>query len=260
MQDGEIPLKGGNSNAEVVQVGETVRRSRGRSSDSVHHLLRHIRIQGFNKCPIYLGDDDQGRETLSYLSGCCSVSEEHWTNDSFVVSAASMLRSYHDSTVSLVEQKNMCWGYTYPDASSHEVICHNDYAPYNLISNDGKFTAVIDFDLAGPGPRLRDVAYCVYWLTPVSQRANDMKKHAFKDVAENNRRLKLFCESYDIPADKKLLDMISDVLHFMSNDSEMLKCIGKEATDRLIAEGHLEHWLGEARAFDIYRHNIEREL
>jgi thiamine kinase-like enzyme len=33
------------------------------------------------------------------------------------------------------------------------VICHNDFAPYNLVFTDWRPHAIIDFDTAGPRPR-----------------------------------------------------------------------------------------------------------
>ena len=37
---------------------------------------------------------------------------------------------------------------------------------------------LIDFDLAGPGPRLRDIAYAAYWLTPLSFYSDGQKDNA----------------------------------------------------------------------------------
>lgn len=56
------------------------------------------------------------------------------------------------------------------------------------------------------------------------------------------------------------LDMISDDPSYMADEQVMVGSIGEQATQRLKAEGHLEHWLGEAMAFDGYRSSIEINL
>jgi aminoglycoside phosphotransferase (APT) family kinase protein len=140
------------------------------------------------------------------------------------------------------------------------VICHNDFAPYNLINDGNEFTSIIDFDLVGPGPRIRDVAYCAYWMTPLSQIGIDTHQHALTDIQDGCRRLKLFCSTYGIAADTSLLDMVSEVLKHMADENAMIDCIGAENTARLKANGHLTHWLGEAQAFDSYRKDIEAKL
>lgn len=48
------------------------------------------------------------------------------------------------------------------------MVCHNDFAPYNLVFSDGLAIGVIDFDYASPGPRLWDFAYLAYRIVPVS--------------------------------------------------------------------------------------------
>lgn len=260
MGEDEIILAGGNSNDEVVRVGDTVRRAIGPSSATVHSFLNFLSEKGFNKSPRFLGIDDKGCESLSYMHGDCSISPLHWQDDKYITCAAVLLREFHQISSNYISTDEDRWGVVHPDPSQHEVICHNDFAPYNLIFDENGFSAVIDFDLAGPGPRLRDVAYCAYWLVPVSQRANDTREYALADVQAGSTRLKKFCKLYGIAFDVSLLDMMSAVLNRMADESVMIESIGAKAAARLVAEGHIAHWQGEALAFDDYRNTLEANI
>ncbi|GAB2460819.1 hypothetical protein GCM10027062_45450 [Nocardioides hungaricus] len=48
------------------------------------------------------------------------------------------------------------------------MICHNDFAPYNLVFRDRVAVGAIDWDYASPGPRLWDLCYLAYRLAPLS--------------------------------------------------------------------------------------------
>src|SRR5688572_15696926 len=65
----EVALKGGMTTPGVVRVGETVRRPLGERSAFVHDLLRHLELRGFDGAPRFVGIDEKGRETLTYISG-----------------------------------------------------------------------------------------------------------------------------------------------------------------------------------------------
>ena len=155
----EIPLTGGNVNSNVVRIGNTVRRAMTKVSPTVHQLLLHLEAKGFAGCPQFLGIDEQQREILSFIEGETTFSEALWQADAPLVAAAQLLKNYHDATLDFPKKDGLVWGITYPDPARHEVICHNDFAPYNFIFQAQSPYAVIDFDLVGPGPRLRDVAY-----------------------------------------------------------------------------------------------------
>src|SRR5690606_38124542 len=59
---------GGNVN-EMARVGDTVRRTSGPWTPTIHALLAWVRAQGVQRLPTPLGVDDRGREVLSYLAG-----------------------------------------------------------------------------------------------------------------------------------------------------------------------------------------------
>lgn len=254
----EIPLEGGNTNSSVSRIGNTVRRSQSKASSTVHVLLNHLHAAGFTACPKFLGIDEQSREILTYIEGDAAIPTTLWCNDETLIKTAQLLRSYHDASATLVASSDHVWGYSYPDITQHDVICHNDFAPYNFVFSDQLPVAIIDFDLAGPGPRIRDIAYAGYWMTPLSIQSDDMRPFAQRDIANSCQRLKLFCSSYGIQADKALLDMIAEVLKHMASKEIMIDMLGEDTANKLAQDGHLSHWKAEAASFESNRHLYER--
>jgi len=176
------------------------------------------------------------------------------------VAAANLVRQYHDASAQYVPEVDDTWAFSYADTDRHELICHNDFAPYNFIFTNNTPTSIIDFDLIGPGPRIRDVAYTAYWMTPLSFQSGQMQALALDDLARNSRRLKLFCKTYGIDPAQELLDMIMEVLTHMSDKDAVTGMVGEQATLRLESDGHLEHWRREAQAFREQEHLIQLNL
>lgn len=78
-----------------------------------------------------------------------------------------MLRGYHDAVSDFPIDEN--WQPIDNTPQPFEVICHNDFAIYNIIFNHKLPVGIIDFDNAGPGPRLWDIAYTLYTCVPLSR-------------------------------------------------------------------------------------------
>lgn len=246
----EIPLKGGNVNLGVVRVGNTVRRPAARAA--VAGFLAHLEQRGFTAAPKYLGRDAKGRDVLSFLPGNTDFPDDLWTHDRALIAATVMLRAMHDASVGFDHSGD--WTFTHPGPC--QVICHNDFAPYNFVFNDGLPTGVIDFDLAGPGPRLRDLAYFAYWMVPLSFSGGDMTPASQADVARNHHRLRLICATYGTDDMAGLIAMTSGVLHHMRDQDACARMVGDAAAKRLKDGGHFAHWAGEAMAFDAHKDGI----
>lgn len=214
----------------------------------------------FPASPRFLGHDDHGREILSFLSGEAAASSERWLAEDALRAAATLLRSYHDATTDFISVASDLWAFRHSDPGCREVICHNDFAPYNLIFSGGKPTGIIDFDLAGPGPRLRDLAYLAYWMVPLSFHSDDLKAATLADLGDGSRRLKLLCATYGLACDEALLDMVAEVLRHMGDEAAMLVMIGAPATERLKRDGHLDHWQREGEAFKRHRALLSQNL
>lgn len=191
--EAEIVLSGGNM-TRVVRVGDTVRRGAGPWTPTIHALLRHLRESGFVAVPEPLGIDEQGREIISLLPGEVATYPlaDFVLAESTVVRVAQMLRAYHDATETFAAAPDAVW--QWPAHDPVEVICHNDWAPYNLLFEGGEPTGVIDFDLASPGPRVWDMGYAAYRFVPLT--APDNPDVAHPGDAEQARRLERFCAAY----------------------------------------------------------------
>lgn len=162
------PLTGGNVTS-VVRMGTTVRRAAGAWTPGVHALLDAWESAGITQAPRSFGLDDHGREIVSFLPGTVLSSADPRTlySPRLLVEAGALLRRMHDASVGVVAEP-----YTWRvEHEPREVICHGDFAPYNLIVDGVELAGVIDADFAGPGPRLRDLAYLAYRLAPFAEDA-----------------------------------------------------------------------------------------
>ncbi len=258
MIEEEIPLSGGNISS-VVRVGETVRRPIHPWSFSVHKLLIHLERKSFPGSPRFLGIDEKGREILTFMSDEAGYAAYLWSGTAALTATARLLRGYHDACSGFAFDSNDQWQFVYPDRSRHEVICHNDFGPYNLVCKGGVPSAIIDFDFAGPAPRLRDVAYAAYWMTPLSF-SSDLTELSRMDVQHGCKRLRLFCGEYGIDASLDLLDMVDEFLCHLGDWLEQEERAGNQAAVKLIRSGHLLHWRKERDAFRESRSALEGAL
>ena len=260
MLEDETPLPGGNVTA-VVRVGTTVRRATGPWSAAVHSLLRHLEARGFDGAPRFRGLDGQGREILTFMPGEVGrypLPLYMWS-DAVLVGAARLLGRYHDATLDYGPPPEAHWQMAYPDPAQHEVLCHNDFAPYNLTFVDEQPVGIIDFDWAGPGPRRWDLAYAAYRFVPVSY-AQDIIALGLADPAAQARRLALFCEAYGDGAALDLLPWIEARLEQMCDTIRTQAAAGNAAFQRQLEEGHLAHYQREIAAFRQHRPALEQIL
>ena len=175
----EVPLEGGRTTTGVVRVGDTVRRPVGEHSPFVHRLLGHLEAEGFDAAPRFLGLDERGRETLTFLPGWVPPDLEgrRW-QDEQLVAAAQLMRAFHDCMAGSEL------------AGSAEVVCHNDLSPCNYVFRDARPTQIIDFDYASPGPRVQDLAYAA-WLWLLGEEVDDR-------LGEHLRQLGVLLDAYGL--------------------------------------------------------------
>lgn len=162
----EQELPGGNMNA-VTRDGETVLRTAGPWTPTVHRHLEYLQRAGINWIPRPLEVAD-GRERLTYITGEVPLYPlPNWVwPDQVLVRGARLLRELHDASIGF-GLDGACW--QSPAKVPAEVICHNDFAPHNLAFADGLPVGAIDFDMCSPGPRLWDLSYFATRAVPLTQ-------------------------------------------------------------------------------------------
>ncbi|MBR0602169.1 phosphotransferase, partial [Bacillus safensis] len=158
---------------------------------------------------------------------------------------ARMLRLYHDAVCDFPISDD--WERMDNTPNNIEVVCHNDFAMYNIIFKDKKPVGIIDFDVAAPGPRLWDIAYTLYTCVPLSRffrtETGEVVKYSSLDHADYiKHRVKLFFESYGEEIAEDYLDMVLLRLKGLCQYMKRKASEGDIAFQDMIHEGHLEHY------------------
>lgn len=147
--DEEQALAGGNIST-VVRVGDTVRCTPGRRSGYVRELLVHLEERGWPGAPRHLGRDGRGREVLGFLDGYVPWQDPPRPE----VRAAPAVTA----VAALVRQL-------------HDLP-----------------VAFIDWDIAGPGDRVQDVAHTCWQFVPLGSGT---------DVDRAARLVRAVADGYD---------------------------------------------------------------
>ena len=204
----EQELAGGMDPARgVIRIGDTVRRPGMRAP--VRALLRHLEAVGFAGAPRHLGIDEQGRDVVSWVEGDVPVPPyPAWAlTDDALVSFGELLRRYHDAVAGFDATGLTGWSGEWTDPRGGPVVCHNDLFPENVVFRDGVAVALIDFDMAGPGRPLWDLAIAAEEWSPLHAPGARL---ATPDALDAVHRLGLLTAAYGLPPDRaeELLDVV----------------------------------------------------
>ncbi|TWD75029.1 phosphotransferase family enzyme [Kribbella amoyensis] len=160
----EVALTGGNVGG-AVRVGDTVRRPTGPWTPAVHGLLNHLAAAGLPGVPRVLGVDEKGREILDHLPG---EAYGERVPDDVLAAAMRWLAEYHLVVASYRPAGVVVWRAGQGVLADDEIICMHDFGYYNWIGGEDGFSGVIDWDLAGPGTPLDDLAFTAWNTVPLA--------------------------------------------------------------------------------------------
>jgi aminoglycoside phosphotransferase (APT) family kinase protein len=202
----------------VQRVGDLVQRDAGPWTPTVHRFLEHLHARGIPGVPLPVAADAE-HELLTFVVGTVPeypLPEWVWS-DGVLDAGARLLRRIHDASLDF-DPVDAHW--QSPVHEPSEVICHNDFAPHNLVFDDGALVGAIDFDTCSPGPRLWDLAYFATRTIPFSDGG---------DRREIERRIDVLLSSYGTSADRtELLEIALVRLHDIAEfTSQRASALGK---------------------------------
>lgn len=248
--------------ADVVRVGDVVRKQKGIWWPATHQVLTHLAGVNYPWSPRVLGENAQTVE-LSFIPGkTIDASLPGHEDTDLLLTIGERVRGLHDALAGFkLAPGTECVPWPVEPADKL-IICHNDLSPWNTVMCDREFQGFIDWDLVSVATREWDLAWVCWRFAPIYPHGG---RTGFTS-REQAERCRILLDAYgkdavDLNGFVDLIDMRMDCgLECV----EQLGAQGVPGFDRLLASGmHLSAhddriWLAANR--DIFAAALESSL
>ena len=241
-------LVGGRS--EIFKEGKKVYRPKPFNHIEVHKFLDYLQSRGSRITPKVIGITDH-QEVLSFMKG--TVYNElpfALQTDKMLKTAAKLLKKFHDLSRGYIWHLEGNEQWLLPAQEHVELICHGDFAPYNVTIVGEYAKAIIDFDTIHPGSAMWDIAYAIYRWVPFE---------AGGDLQAQIRKAKVFLTAYNSEwRDNEtfvyvLTRRLEALVQFMQKEANE----GNENFKQNIEDGHLQKYLRDIEYLSVNKEIIE---
>ena len=198
----------------VRRKGGIVYRPAGPWTPAILALLRHLESAGFSYSPrvIEPGLDADNQEMVGYIEGEF-VHPGPWTDDA-IVEVGRMIRQLHQATATFEPPSGATWKPWFlrnlggPDF----IIGHGDIAPWNVVTQAGHPTGLIDWEFAGPVDPLYELARAC-WLFPQLHDDDVAERVGLASPRVRAGQLRLLVDAYELSARQRqgMFDRILEV-------------------------------------------------
>jgi hypothetical protein len=234
----------------VERAGRTVRRPAGPWTPAVHEFLRFLCGEGLRGVPEVHGIEGD-RDVLTYLAGRSVPVDREVVLDDVLVEAVTWLRDFHDIAEGFRPERPLCWRSGEAELLPDQIVCHNDPGTYNWIIEGGHFVAMIDWDMAGPGQRVDDLAFLAWTAVPFDRPGAD---------EEIVRRLDLVVDAYGEWGPLTVLQAVADRMELACSRIEAGQQRGDAAMINLGRAGEPRRTRDRLTAFNDRRERWESLL
>jgi aminoglycoside phosphotransferase (APT) family kinase protein len=220
----------------VERSGETIRRTAGEWTPTVHALLEHLQAVGFAAAPRPLGLTD-GTEILGFVPGGQATN-----SDDELGRVGELIRRLHDGTRSFVAPADAHWQFMVGAPREGAVVCHNDLSPDNTVYEPAGVPSVfIDWDLAAPAPPLWDMAWAAYRFVPLYD--DETCKRLGFPVGRQAERLRILSDAYGLDERQALLPTVCARIQVLYDTARTWGEAGRPGWRDVWTSTHGEQWL-----------------
>ncbi|MBR3772528.1 MAG: aminoglycoside phosphotransferase family protein [Clostridium sp.] len=257
LEDDKGQYLDGGREGKIYKQGAYVYRPANPWTKNIHEFLNYLRKSGMINIPVPYGINEEYKEILSFVPGTAynyPLPMELRT-DEVLKEAARLLKNYHRLGKCYLKKLTGKEVWMLPPIAPMEVMCHGDFAPYNVTIVDGKPAGIIDFDTLHPGPVLWDVAYAVYRWVPFTSTSNP---DYYDEIEEQVRKAKVFLDAYEatLQERKALPDMmvkrLESLVSYMTGQAKE----GNEDFEKNLKEGHGELYMQDIAYINKYKETL----
>ena len=183
---------------QVHRDGDLVVRPMSPWTPAVHSLLNHLHQAEFAGAPrvSHSASAPEGFEAVDYIAGDVDA-KRVWSNDG-IRGLGQLLRALHSATASFRPAPDAAWQPSVlRPCGPNRIFSHGDIAPWNVVARDGLPVALIDWELAGPVDRLREVAHTA-WLNIRLFDDEIAEDEHLPSAAHRAAQLRLFADAYGL--------------------------------------------------------------
>lgn len=185
-----------------------VRRPAGPWSAGVAVALDTLASRAPGVGPVHLRPPGESDEVVTHLEGLVPARPypPEVRSDAALASVGRLLRRVHDALAGV--DVPGCQRLPGAPTCPPETVCHGDAGPWNVVYRHGRAVALIDWDLAAPGPAGWDLALAAWHHVPLYDD-DDAARFGWTPPPDRGRRLRLLCEAYGAPVTASLLDDVA---------------------------------------------------
>lgn len=223
----------------IGRFGDTVRRKTGFWTPSVHELLQYLEKCRFAYAPRVLLSDDPGVEVLTFMPG--TSGREAWPRVATIAGLAAfarLLRTYHDA-VRAFEPTIHPWALTDDPPTGNELVCHCDFAPWNIVWDGHEPVGILDWDFASPRDPLLDIGHALEFAVPFRPDDEAVSWLGYASPPDRRARLETFAGAYGLHSTAGLVDAVIAAQEQSARDVARLAGAGIEPQATWVASGHL---------------------